>query len=222
MGSFLSNDSMFGRAMHWVWVVVISNILFAVCSLPIVTFGASYAALYHVMFKMSRMKGDISPFKEFFRGFKNNFKQATICWVVSLLLLLIGYVDVQFCLYAGDVLNVFRYLLYAMGVALLIINLYLYPVMAAFETDIKGLLKDSLYFAINKPLNMILIVLITVVPQMYTYADPDLYALYGFIWVVCGYALVVMVCAKLLLKQFTPFLPEIDDLTQILPDDYHG
>lgn len=218
MGSFLSNDSWFGKLMNKVWIVICTNILFCVCSLPIFTFGASFTAMYHVLFKTFRLHWEVSPFKEFFKGFKNNFKQSTISWLIEILLILVVYADVQLCEQAGGSLIVVQYLLYGIFAAILILTLYYYPTMACFNGSMGALLKDSVYFAIHKPLYLLIILAVTVIPQMYTYADPDMYALYGFFWVTCGYALIALLCAWLLLKEFTPYLPEIDDITQIRPD----
>ena len=218
MLGFLSTDSPFGRAISRLWIIIITSLMFAVCCLPVFTVGAAYAALYYTMFRMLRSKWEVSPYREFFHGLKANFKQGTICWLVSLALFLFGYLDVRFCKYMDNTfLTILMYLLYAMGIALIVMNLYIYPVMAAFDTDLKGVLKNSLYFAMNRPLSMIVIFVVTVIPQVFTYANMEMFALYGFIWVVGGYSLVVTFCAWLLLKQFSPYLPEADDLSQIKP-----
>ncbi|MCD7843485.1 MAG: YesL family protein, partial [Clostridiales bacterium] len=70
---FLSNDSAFGRLMTRLGIIIAANIMFAIFSLPVVTIGASYVALYHVMFKTLRGDGVINPFKQFWIGFKTNF-----------------------------------------------------------------------------------------------------------------------------------------------------
>ena len=53
------------------------NILWLVCSLPIITIGASTTAMYYVSITSIRM-GDGYVAKRFFKSFVDNFKQATI------------------------------------------------------------------------------------------------------------------------------------------------
>ena len=78
IGSLISNDSRFGKLMTKLGIIIIGNILFVLFSLPVVTIGASWAALSHVMLKAQRSNGVTNPFKQFWIGFKSNFKQATV------------------------------------------------------------------------------------------------------------------------------------------------
>ena len=67
---------------------LILNILWLVCSVPVITAGASTTALYSVMFKIiKKEEGDI--IKSFLKAFRQNFKQSTIIW---LLLIGTGYI----------------------------------------------------------------------------------------------------------------------------------
>ena len=63
---------------------LILNILWLVCSVPVITAGASTTALYSVMFKITK-KEEGYIIKSFLKAFRQNFKQSTIIW-----LLLIG------------------------------------------------------------------------------------------------------------------------------------
>lgn len=206
IGGFLSNDSTFGKIMIRIGTIISANILFCIASLPIFTIGAAYSALYYVMFKMLRESDGINPFKEFWKGFQSNFKQATQCWIGMLLLVGIGYLDVFWCSQLGGILVGFQYMIYTMGIAMFIIALYVFPTMAAFENSIIELMKSSLYFAFHKPLYLCIIAFITVFPQLFTFANTEMLPLYGFIWVTCGYALIVLLGAKLLLSQYVPYL----------------
>ena len=208
IGGFLSNDSWFGQLMSRIGIVVEANILFCIFCLPVVTVGASYTALYYVMLKAIKEQGDIHPVKEFWIGFRENFKQATICWLAMLGLFAAGYLDIWWCRQAGGALVGFQYAIYAMGVMLLVLALYLFPVMAAFRNKISVLVQTAFYFAFHKPLYLLLLAVITVFPQMFTFADRDMLPLYGFIWVTCGYALTAAIGAKLLYGQFEPYLTQ--------------
>ena len=59
------------------------NLLWMVCSLPIITVGASTTALYYACLKIVREE-DFSAASLFFRSFKQNFKQATVLWLILL------------------------------------------------------------------------------------------------------------------------------------------
>ena len=74
INSFFSNDSVFGRLMTKIGIIIGANLMFVLFSIPVVTIGASYVALYHVMLKTLRGNGVVNPFKQFWIGFKTNFK----------------------------------------------------------------------------------------------------------------------------------------------------
>ena len=62
---------------HMVWI----GVLWIVCSIPIITIGASSTAAYYAMVKSVR-KNEDSPTRDFFKSFKRNFAQATIMTVI--------------------------------------------------------------------------------------------------------------------------------------------
>ena len=66
---------------HMVWI----GVLWIVCSLPIITIGASSTAAYYAMVKSVR-KSEDKPTKDFFKSFKQNFVQATIMTVIYLVI----------------------------------------------------------------------------------------------------------------------------------------
>mgnify|MGYP002587022224 CR=1 FL=1 len=73
-GSFINFcDKLFDvMALGFLWIL---------CSLPIITIGASSTALYYAMVKCIK-KGDGYIAKEFFRSFRMNLISGTILWVL--------------------------------------------------------------------------------------------------------------------------------------------
>ena len=204
---FLSNDSAFGRFMGKFWIIIAANLAFVVFSLPLVTIGPGLVALYHVMLKT--VYGDaqsIRPFKEFWIGFKSNFKQAILVWLVVVGLAVLVYFDARFCDYQGGIMIYFKYAVFAAGLIALIIFLYLLPVMAAFADTIPHLIRNALYFAVRRPLKLIVIVFFDVFPLYLTYTDAQFRPLYVFIWAMCGFGALAMLGSSLLIKDFKPYL----------------
>lgn len=211
LGSFLSNDSAFGKVMTRLGVIFGANLMFVIFSIPVVTIGAAYTAVYHVMLKTLRGDGQVSPIKQFWVGFTSNFKQATIIWVAALFLVVFGIMDVRICVLAGGFVGSLRYAIYAMGIALLIVVIYIFPTMAAFDDNLKGLIRSSVYFAIHRPHKLVLNVFFHIFPMYLTYTDLQMQPLYAFIWATFGFGTVCMLTASLLLPDFLPYLPLVDD-----------
>lgn len=121
------------------------NILWLVCSLPIVTIGASTTALFYVTLKMAEDRDD-GLTRMFFKASRENFKPATKLWLI---LLAVG----SFLAADGFVLrrmwseNIFWTLLTAVliGAAVLygIVLLYAFPLLARFENTTFGILKTA-------------------------------------------------------------------------------
>lgn len=208
--SFLDNESPFGRLMTRIGIIVAANLLFVLFSLPVVTGGAAFVALYHVMLKTLRGDGVLNPFKQYWLGFRNNFKQATLYWLALLVLLVVGVLNVRICTVLGGLFTYVKYAVFALGAGALIITIYLFPTMAAFANSLPNLMKSALYFAIKKPFKLLVILFFNVFPMVLTYSDLQTLPLYAFLWSTCGFGLIALLTSRLLLPEFKPFLPEVD------------
>ena len=211
ISSFLSNESPFGRFMTKAGIIIGANLMFILLSLPLVTAGACYGALYHVMFRTLRGDGVLNPFKQFWIGFKSNFKRATIVWLIFLVLAGVCSVNLQICQQAGGVISYFRYGIYAILVIAVITVIYFFPTAAAFDDSIPALIRNGLYFAFHKPLILLVNLFFHVFPLYLTYTDPHMRPLYAFLWFVFGFGAVTMLTARLLLPDFARYLPIVDD-----------
>jgi len=211
INSFLSNDSTFGKTMTKIGIIIGANFLFVIVSLPVVTIGAAWAALLHVMFKVLRGTETLNPIKMFWTGIRQNWKQATIVWLIILALGFLGWVDIRYLAHTGGAMVNFRYAVYAVGVVLLIGAIYVFPVMVAFSNRLPVLFRSAYYFAFKKPLKLIVLLFFYIFPMLLTYLDAQLMPLYAFIWTFFGFGAIGMLTAKLLVSDFLPLLPLVDD-----------
>lgn len=206
---FFSNNSKFGRIMTKIDIVVCTNLMFIVFSLPVITIGASWTALCYVMMKMLRTdmtEDQIHPWKLFWIGFKTNFKQATIIWIVSLAIIVIGIVDVRICQQAGGVIGGFRYPIYIIGFLLVSFLIYLFPTMAAFDDTVSNLVRNSFYFIMHRPWKLLIIAFVLFFPLYHAYIDLFLQPMYAFFYAFFGFGLTALLTAWLLLADFKPYL----------------
>ncbi len=80
---FLSYDSKFGRFFLKLSYACCLNFLWFICCLPVITIGASTTALYYTSFKIAKDEGSFIT-TMFFRSFRQNFRQATVIWLIML------------------------------------------------------------------------------------------------------------------------------------------
>ena len=147
---FFSYDSKFSQIMLKFCYACWLNLLWALCSIPIVTVGASTTALYYVMLKLARgEEGNVTTM--FFRSFKENFKQATVLWLIlfafGLFLGADGYVLAHLRKStAGPLPVVFTLLLavvIAAAVLYTIVLIYVFPLVASVKNTNMAMLKNS-------------------------------------------------------------------------------
>ena len=84
MDSFFNPEGSVMRALSRVADLAILNVLWLVCSIPVVTMGASTTAFYSISMKMVRDE-ESYIIRGFFKAFKENFKQSLIVWLIFLL-----------------------------------------------------------------------------------------------------------------------------------------
>ena len=161
---FNITDNVVTRALSRICDFVILNILWLVCSIPIVTIGASTTALYSVMQKIVRNEeGYIA--RSFFKAFKQNFKQATIVWLLIAALGLILSVDLNMARsLEGTIRIVFQVIFGFFSFWLFAIFLYVFPLLARYENSTKATLKNAVILSIAKLPFTFLMMVVVVVP----------------------------------------------------------
>lgn len=165
--------------------VCLMSMLWAICSLPIFTMGASTAALYDFTMKQVKdQEGGI--WKSFFSSWKRNFKKATVIWLLQLLVLAFLALDLRaaWYLYLNTGIAGLAVLIVCAAVSLIVVSatLYLYPLTAVFDFSVKKTIGDSLIMAVaNLPVTITLIIIAGLVAVAIYYAS----GLY-FFWVGLG------------------------------------
>ncbi len=219
MGLFNENNFL-NIALLKVWDIVLTNLLFILCCIPIITIGPAFTAMYHCTLRI--VKGNQSgTLKTFFRAFKDNFKQSTVVWLGSLMIAAILYMDIRFLNTQNSLFaSILFSLTVAMAILLVIFNLLIYPVIAAFEGTLKMQIKNTFIFAARHFFKVILIFIVWTFPMATTYIDTQLQPLYIFCWFFFLFSTLAYINSFLLYKMFKPYLlEEENDMTDRFFDD---
>ena len=207
---FLSEESLLGRITSRLWILFGANLLFVLFSLPVVTAGPAWVAMYTVCLKTLRVDSSLNPIPEFWKAFLKNFRQAFFGFLIFLALFIVLVLDIMFVSRTQSVMRLFQYPVYLVTGILLLVLFHLFPVMAAFADTLKGLVRNAVYFAAKNPIRAILLLALNTAPMIWTYMDVVRLPLYAFLWVTFGFSTIAMICSKLLLKDFEVYLPVID------------
>ena len=207
-----SGDNFFTRLMNRAGILIAANLLFVLCCLPVFTAVAGLAALYYTLLRALREKWELNPFETFWTGLKENFRQGTLAGLALLLLAAALTLEVFWCGQLGGAALLFRYGLYALAVLSAAAAAYLFPVMAAFRCTLLQLMRNSMAFALRQPAVTLAALLLNVVPMACTFLLDAYLPLFAFLWCTVGFGGGALLCAKLFLPQFRPYLPAVEDL----------
>ncbi|MBR2287921.1 MAG: DUF624 domain-containing protein [Clostridia bacterium] len=213
----LSEDSAVGRFLNRLYLIITANLLFVLFSVPVVTIGASLSALNYTMLKYRRGDKHFKVTSLFWKGFKENFVTSTICFVGLVLLVLVQILEITWCRQFTGPVAYMWYLLVGLIVLEGMIAVYLFPVIAAFNGKAWELIKDAMFFAFSKPHLMLLCVALHVLPLVASYAFLDLLPLWAFLWLMFGFGIIAYLSSGIMLKQFIPFLPQVDICGDVIP-----
>lgn len=139
-----SLDSPLMQALNKVADLLWLNVLTLICCLPIVTVGASLTAMNYMALKIARNE-ECYITKGFFKSFKENFKQATVIWLM--LLVIIAVLAADYLLVGGTPETTFEKILWGViGAVVLMVaatTIYVFPVLAKFENTVLRTVKNA-------------------------------------------------------------------------------
>lgn len=122
------------------------NLLWLICCLPIVTAGASTTALFYVTLKVAKNE-EGSLTKSFFHSFRENFRQATVIWLILLAVGIVLGVD-GYIFYHMRFENAFWTVATAVflvaAAAYAIILMYIFPLLARFDNTTVAMFKNAI------------------------------------------------------------------------------
>ncbi|MDY2628975.1 MAG: YesL family protein [Lachnospiraceae bacterium] len=195
-------DNPFNNIMTKIFDVVLLNFLFLVCSIPVITIGASASALYCMTMKMvdDREAGII---KGFFKAFRENFRKSVPMTLMLIVCMALLMADLHIL---GQTDNSVSMIMYGGCVALLIavgaVACYAFPLLAKFENTVKGTLVNAAKIAATHLIQTLIILLINSIPVIWILVSPETFAPVFIIWVLTGTGAAAYVNSIFLVKIF--------------------
>jgi len=213
MKKLFAPDSPFAQFVTNAGTLIWIDLLWLLCCIPVITIGASTAAMYRMVFNLRENKS--CKTSDFFRAFVSNFKQATLIWLLMLAAALglyllysaIGFYSTRILQLA--VLAAFLcFLLIALAVFL-----YAFPLTCYFENTLKGTLSNALALALSKPLRTLGAMAISLFPVIVFLFFTQAFLTLFIVFILIIPAVLAYVIAGLLRPVFEPYIPE-DDLPE--------
>ena len=154
MGRFFNLDSPFVAFMNRVADLMLLNVIYLLCCIPVITIGPATTALYYITLKMARNE-ESYIIKGFFKSFKLNFRQGLIMWLIDLAFA--GIMVLDFKVLNGSIpgienpgtqmFSVMRVLIMVLAILALFTVSFTFPVLAKFDNTIKNTYRNSFFMS---------------------------------------------------------------------------
>lgn len=212
------HENGFWRGMSKAADAISLNLLFMLCCIPVITIGASASAFYYNMMKLVKDE-ETYIIRGFFKAFKENFKKATIIWIIMFVLGAFLLFDCYLLTKNAAFFPSFlRYIIYAITFVYALMLSFVFALQARFENSVINTIKNSLFMGIGHFLPWgVIIVLVTYLPITLLFIRLDI-ILYIFPLLFVGvFAFTFYINSKCFLrifKRYTPKEPEEDYLEE--------
>ena len=175
-------DSPLTQALSKMAALMWLNILTIFPCLSVVTAGAALTAMNYMALKIVRDE-ECYITKGFFKSFKENFKQATIIWIILLAVVTVLGIDFYVFTHSEtEVSGVIQVAVMVAAIMLLFTTMYLFPVLAKFDNTIMKTIKNALILSLvqfPKTILMIIVYLIPIIITIYVFQLMPLVFMFG-------------------------------------------
>lgn len=193
MSRFFNPDNPVMEFIAKIFDLVILNLIFIFSCVPIITIGASTSALSYVTLKMVRGE-DPYIWRNFWKSFRQNFKQGTLVWIFSILIFI--FLGMDFYIINSQNTSLFavvRILLWIVCAVALSVFLYVFPVISHFVCTTKQALKNALLMTFGHlPYTLMMLALARLLLFLCS-SSSKLFAMIVVLSGICGFSVVSFV-----------------------------
>ena len=195
-------DSKIIQFFQFLGDLIILNFCFIVCSLPVVTFGAAYTAMYTITLQEAEDRSG-SIIGRFFKYFRANFGKATVLWLLLLILGgILGYNYLFLTANPDMSTGIFRGLLIALSIFYVMIFTYAFPLLSRFENTLMGTLRNALALGIGNLPKTIVMVLLNLLPVLILLLSEVLFLRLSILMVMIYFSVAAQLNSFMLSKIF--------------------
>lgn len=188
--------------------LVVLNVLWLICCLPIFTAGAATAALYQTTFA-HLTKTDDAVVKPFFCAFRSNFKQATLCFLPLAAFLILLVFEVFYLITHGQGIAILFLLFLVIFLACGCMT-HIFPLISRFQMNGKALIRTSFSLTLlHIPVTLAVIILF-ILPVVLLIFNPSLFIRLGILWAAVWYSLIAYFFGMYLLWIWKKHIPAED------------
>lgn len=208
MSRFFSPDNPVMEFIAKIFDLVVLNLIFIFSCVPIITIGASTSALSYVTLKMVRGE-DPYIWRNFWKSFRQNFKQGTLVWILSILIFI--FLGMDFYIINSQNTSLFavvRILLWIVCAVALSVFLYVFPVISHFVCTTKQALKNALLMTFGHlPYTLVMLAIAGLILFLCS-SSTRTFAMVIVLSGICGFSVISFVYSIMFDRIFQKYEPE--------------
>lgn len=186
--------------------LMVLNVLWLICCIPVITVGPATSALCCVSLKLARGE-PTATVRTFFDALKQNFVQALLLGLIGLAGFAVAVVDWLFALSQQGSL---RTLYFVVGVIVSAVVLaywaWVFALNAGFENSLRGTIKSGLSLAFVEPGKTLLIWIAFAIPVLCFLFLPEAVVIYiGWAYILFAVSAPAYIAARSQVKVFSRF-----------------
>ena len=186
--------------------LILINLLFLLCCLPVITAGASAVAMYTLTMRLVRREEHTGTIESFFAVLQKNFKRATAIWLIFLVIALILGANYWLMIAAPDVYILpMRILIFVLALVYAVTITWVFPLHARFENKVIVTIKNALVMGLSYPLVTIPATALTILPELLLYYQTAFFMKTGIFWLFIGFALAAWLNSFLFVRVFEQY-----------------
>ena len=185
--------------------LMILNVLWAICSLPVVTVGPATSALCCVSLKLARGE-PVATARTFFESMKSSFGQAILLGLIGLIGLVVAAVDWRFAVaQEGSMRTLFIVVSVLVSAVVLAYWAWAFALNAGFENSL-GTFKNAFSLAFVEPAKTLGIWIAFAVPVLCFLFLPEIALIYiGWAYILFAVSAPAYIAARSQVKVFARF-----------------
>ena len=195
MGNIFNPDSKFTHFTNKFSDLITLNLWFVLTSLPLITIGASATAMHYVLLRIYRDELEYSITRNYFRSFRENFRQATAIWIIYIVFGAVLFADLFFIANPG----LFKILVTIVSILLVLSLSWLFVLQSRYANPVHATIRNAVVFSIMHPIDTVLMCALMLLPLLLLIGKPSTIP----IVVICGFSLAGIIRAMIYGKVFS-------------------
>jgi len=213
MNRLFNMDNPLMRFLSRTFDMMVLNLLFIVCSIPVFTIGASLSALHYACMKMKE-PDEGYVYRNFFKSFRMNFRQGTGMWLIMLVLGILLFIENRMAVQMAGNASVkpVRIMIYIAMILWYMILTWMFALQSRFVNTVGQTMKNAVLITFAKAPRSVAMVLIFIAEILIVLKAPGIVQSYAILWMLMfGFSVQVLINTQLQYPVILSLMPEEKD-----------